>query len=206
MQPSVVVVIQRSLERAKSRLADTLSRDERRAFVRACVTHIASASQPASVLVLAEDPSVEELAADLGLAIEHQRGRELNAAIGETVAGLDGRVLVVPADLPFFALPTDLGDVGAVAPDHHLTGTVALWLPEPAAAFPFAFGPDSLRRHMSALRERYGRVQLLGTRFLLDIDTDDDLDLARTLTALDPALHWPDAPCPPIDRAKAPSP
>lgn len=206
MQPSVVIIVQRSLEQAKSRLANALDHDERAAFVRACISRIASAAQPASVLVIAEDPSVEVLAADLGLAIECQGDRELNAAITETVAGLDGRVLVVPADLPFFTLPSHLTDVGAVAPDHHLTGTVALWLPEPAATFPFAFGPDSLRHHVRALRGRYGRVHFIGTRFLLDIDTDDDLELARTLTALDPALRWPEAPCPPLERVDRPRP
>jgi 2-phospho-L-lactate guanylyltransferase (CobY/MobA/RfbA family) len=188
-------VFQRAVSEAKSRLGTLLAAPQRALFVQACLRSIAVAAAPLSTVVLAEDTSVEAIARDLGLPTLSQTDPDVNVALAAALSELAGRssggVLVVPADLPFFRVPTDLGPVGAVAPDHHLLGTTALWLPEPTRGFAFAFGPKSLQAHLASLRATYGTARLLGNRFLLDLDTTEDLELAHALVALDPELTWP---------------
>lgn len=196
MHDPVVLVFQRSTSVAKSRLSARLSPSERTLLVRACLERIRMASAPLPVVALVEDATAGMLAKGADLETLAQARADLNAALADAVAHLAARgargVLVVPADLPFFALPPGLDERAAVAADHHLTGTTALWLPDPARGFDFRFGEGSLLLHIAEARRRYGAVRLLGNRFLLDLDTTDDLDLANTLVELDPELAWPE--------------
>ncbi len=186
-----MLVFQRSLTAAKSRLAPVLTSAERSALVRASLERVAMRVGRERCLVLAEDASVGSLAHDLNLEVIEQADCDLNSALRAASDALAGDLLVVPADLPLFELPDTPEGVGAVAPDHHLTGTSALWLPDPHDGFSFSFGPGSLLTHLAALRHHYGDARLMGNRFLLDIDTAEDLVLAATLCDLDPALRWP---------------
>jgi 2-phospho-L-lactate guanylyltransferase len=74
-----------------------------------------------------------------------------------------------------------------IAPDRHGQGTNALLL-RPPGAIQFAFGPHSYTRHL-ALASETGAATIVhnDTRFAIDLDTPEDLDLLYTLTPdLDP--------------------
>jgi 2-phospho-L-lactate guanylyltransferase len=74
-----------------------------------------------------------------------------------------------------------------IAPDRHGQGTNALLL-RPPGAIQFAFGPQSYTRHL-ALASEIGAATTVhnDTRFAIDLDTPEDLDLLYTLTPdLDP--------------------
>jgi 2-phospho-L-lactate guanylyltransferase len=74
-----------------------------------------------------------------------------------------------------------------IAPDRHGLGTNALLL-RPPGAIQFAFGPHSYTRHL-ALASETGAATIVhnDTRFAIDLDTPEDLDLLYTLTPdLDP--------------------
>jgi 2-phospho-L-lactate guanylyltransferase len=117
-------------------------------------------------------------------------GRGLNQEIAAARDGLaPTRLLTVHADLPLLAI----ADVAAmldraetlgcaIAADRHGKGTNAVALP-PAADFDFAFGPDSLAKHL-AQAAAGARIDRRG--LALDCDTPRDLDDAVAL-----GFAWP---------------
>jgi 2-phospho-L-lactate guanylyltransferase len=112
-------------------------------------------------------------------------GRGLNAELQHHSLGLE-KLLVIHADLPLVSqadistLLAQAQDGCAVAPDRHGTGTNALALCD-VAGFTFSFGEGSLQRHIEAAKTPARIVTLPG--FSLDIDTPEDIDLARQLGA-----------------------
>lgn len=119
-----------------------------------------------------------------GKAVEWRadEGRGLNAELDvfrNALAG--GPLLVVHGDLPLLA-PDDVEAIVsaaatgcALAPDQHGAGTNAIALAGDMA-FAFAFGENSLSRHLAASGERASLVRRPG--LALDVDTPDDLDAA----------------------------
>ena len=114
---------------------------------------------------------------------EDALNRALEQSRDLAIAGGATAVLVLAADLPLIdadalsALVDTLGaDTGVVlAPDRHGTGTNAL-LMRPPQAVPFAFGPNSLERHMRLARERRIDARLCNAEGLaLDVDTIEDV-------------------------------
>ncbi|MBF6073284.1 2-phospho-L-lactate guanylyltransferase [Nocardia beijingensis] len=202
MRPHAVhaVIAVKSLDRAKSRLADRLRPEHRARLVLAMladtVTATAAVGEIVSVTVVTPDPAVADLARTLGAEVHPEPRRQhadgLNTALAATAAALRGAhgpidLLALQADLP--ALRTEeLSDMLAAAPrglrsiviDHEGSGTAALVVRDPVAALDPRFGPGSARSHIDA-----GAVDLAGDwpGLRLDVDTPADLDRAVAIGA-----------------------
>ncbi|MFG3614784.1 2-phospho-L-lactate guanylyltransferase [Nocardia sp. NPDC047654] len=202
MRPHAVhaVIAVKSLDQAKSRLADRLRPEHRARLVLAMladtVTATAAVVEVGSVTVVTPDPEVADLARALGADVHpephgpHAGG--LNTALAATAAALRGAhgpidLLALQADLPALR-PEELSDMLAAAPrglrsivvDHEGSGTAALVVRDPVAALDPRFGPGSARSHIEA-----GAVDLTGDwpGLRLDVDTAADLDRAVALGA-----------------------
>jgi 2-phospho-L-lactate guanylyltransferase len=178
---------------SKSRLAEALDPQARRALVSAMLSHVVEAASGAGNIarVCLLGPSREGRAESVTLLADPGGG--LNAAVASALAEAArqgaSRVVFVHADLPrvssqdialLAAAPP--GEV-AIASDRHGTGTNALSLPLPEArGFSFAFGPDSFARH-HAEAERLGlRIEEIRSQGLArDVDEPDDLPDADDL-------------------------
>ncbi|PXX64135.1 2-phospho-L-lactate guanylyltransferase [Nocardia tenerifensis] len=225
MRPHAVhaVIAVKSLDQAKSRLADRLRPEHRARLVLAMLadTMAAAAAVPeiASVTVVTPDPVVADLALSSGAEV-HPEPRpagedSLNSALADAAAGLRRRhgpvdLLALQADLPALRA-AELAEVLLVAPrgmrsivvDHAGTGTAALLVRDPVAALEPRFGPASASKHIAA-----GAVDLIGSwpGLRLDVDTADDLDLVVELGAghaTSMALHdigWPSRVHQPVRR------
>lgn len=225
MRPHAVhaVIAVKSLDQAKSRLADRLRPEHRARLVLAMLADTLAATvavaEIVSVTVVTPDPAVADLASSMGAAVhpepligEHD---PLNSALADAAAGLRHRhgpvdLLALQADLPALR-PAELADVLTVAPrglrsivvDHAGTGTAALLVRDPVAGLEPRFGPGSAGKHIAA-----GAVDLTGDwpGLRLDVDTAEDLDLAIELgagNATRVALHdigWPDRVHQPVRR------
>ncbi|UGT66149.1 2-phospho-L-lactate guanylyltransferase [Nocardia gipuzkoensis] len=202
MRPHAVhaVIAVKSLDRAKSRLADRLRPEHRARLVLAMladtVTATAAVGAVVSITVVTPDPAVADLARTLGAHV-HPEPRQsqadgLNAALAATADALRGvhgpiDLLALQADLPALR-PEELSDMLAAAPrglrsivvDYEGSGTAALVVRDPVAALDPRFGPGSARSHIDA-----GAVDLSGDwpGLRLDVDTADDLDRAVALGA-----------------------
>ncbi|MEU2030129.1 2-phospho-L-lactate guanylyltransferase [Nocardia amamiensis] len=216
MRPHSVhaVIAVKSLDRAKSRLADRLRPDQRARLVLAMladtVTATGAVAAVVSVTVVTPDPAVADLARTLGADVHPEPGEHnsdgLNTALAATAAALRAAhgpidLLALQADLPALR-PDELADMLAAAPpglrsivvDHAGSGTAALVVRDPVAALDPRFGPGSARSHIAA-----GAVDLAGDwpGLRLDVDTADDLDRAVALGTGDATravLHdigWP---------------
>lgn len=202
MRPHAVhaVIAVKSLDQAKSRLADRLRPEHRARLVLAMladtVTATAAVGEVVSVTVVTPDPEVADLARALGAEVHPEpRGPHaggLNTALAATAAALRGAhgpidLLALQADLPALR-PEELSDMLAAAPrglrsivvDHEGSGTAALVVRDPVAALDPRFGPGSARSHIEA-----GAVDLTGDwpGLRLDVDTAADLDRAVALGA-----------------------
>ncbi|MFR9751987.1 2-phospho-L-lactate guanylyltransferase [Nocardia sp. 004] len=206
MRPHAVhaVIAVKSLDRAKSRLADHLRPEHRARLVLAMlsdtVTATAAVGEVASVAVVTPDPTVAEAARALGAEVypephgypepRAQHSSRLNTALAATATALRGvhgpiDLLALQADLPALR-PHELSDMLACAPrglrsivaDHAGSGTAALVVRDPIAALEPRFGPGSARNHIAA-----GAIGLAGNwpGLRLDVDTADDLDRAVML-------------------------
>ncbi|QIS14682.1 MULTISPECIES: 2-phospho-L-lactate guanylyltransferase [Nocardia] len=215
MRPHAVhaVIAVKSLEHAKTRLADRLRPPDRARLVLAMLADTVAAAvavpQLVSVTVVTPDAAVAELARGLGAEVHPEPpavADALNSALADAAAAVRRRngpaeLLALQADLPALR-PEDLAEMLAAAPpglrslvvDHAGTGTAALLVRDPLAALDPRFGPDSARRHIEA-----GAVDLAGDwpGLRLDVDTADDLDLAVALGAGDATraalrdIGWP---------------
>ncbi|MBF6470914.1 MULTISPECIES: 2-phospho-L-lactate guanylyltransferase [Nocardia] len=202
MRPHAVhaVIAVKSLDRAKSRLADRLRPEHRARLVLAMladtVTATAAVGAVVSITVVTPDPAVADLARTLGADVHPEPRRPgidgLNAALAATADALRGAhgpidLLALQADLPALR-PEELSDMLAAAPrglrsivvDYEGSGTAALVVRDPVAALDPRFGPGSARSHIDA-----GAVDLSGDwpGLRLDVDTADDLDRAVALGA-----------------------
>ncbi|MEU7765215.1 2-phospho-L-lactate guanylyltransferase [Nocardia sp. NPDC049190] len=215
MRPHAVhtVIAVKSLDQAKSRLADRLRPEHRARLVLAMladtVTATAAVPEVMSVTVVTPDPAVADLARTLGADV-HPEPRDadtdgLNTALAAAAAALRGThgpiaLLALQADLPALRAE-ELSDMLATAPrgrsivvDHAGSGTAALLVRDPLDALDPRFGPGSARSHIAA-----GAVDLTGDwpGLRLDVDTADDLDRAAALgagSATRAVLHdigWP---------------
>jgi 2-phospho-L-lactate guanylyltransferase len=187
------VIPAKSSPESKSRLAKVLAAEARSALADAMLAHVVEAVSGATNIAqvcLLGSPRDGEYA---GLLRLDDPGGGLNSAVQSALAdaarrGAD-RVIMIHADLPLVtahdlellaAVPA--GEIG-IAADRHGTGTNAISLPIPeAAAFSFAFGPDSFARH-NAEAERLGlRVEEIRSPGLAkDVDEPEDLPDAESL-------------------------
>lgn len=169
-------------DRAKERLrgdADldvaTIAEDLARGVLASC--------HPRTVVVVSEDPDVTSFAQSMGADVWSSTALNLNEAVQGAYEGLRERfdlLIVVHGDLRY---PKGLGDFVfergiTFFADHHGEGTNVLVIPT-GLDFHFAYGPDSLRRHVDEakrLRVHYQVVTSSPWRF--DVDEPSDLDEA----------------------------
>jgi 2-phospho-L-lactate/phosphoenolpyruvate guanylyltransferase len=179
--------------RAKSRLSEVLTPDERSRLaeylLRHVLTVVRAVPQIAGTLVISRDSKVLAIARDMGANTVMESGQpELNRALmraTQVVASWKGSaVLILPADLPLVA-PEDVSAVielgrrpntVVLATDDQEDGTNAM-LVRPPGIIPYAYGAGSFKRHMEAAILAGANVHRYDSqRLQLDIDLPEDLE------------------------------
>lgn len=186
------------LRSGKSRLAGTLTADERAELNRALLQHtlktLSDLKEVEHVLVVSRDPQALTLARMYGARTVREDGQpHLNTALqrATVVAQVYATrgVLVLPADLPLIsaedvhALIDHATDppVVVIAPDRHEKGTNALLI-SPAGLIEYDFGENSFQRHCQRVKDAGARLEVVNLPSLgLDLDLPEDLELVRKL-------------------------
>lgn len=177
---------------AKVRLSAALDADRRAQLARGMAERVLEAAAPLPVWCVCDDAEVADWAAAHGATAEWTPGRGLNGAVQEAVARrrADGfaRVIVAHGDLPFAAGLASLAvvrdDEVVLVPDRRGEGTNVVSVPT-TAGFVFAYGPDSLARHVTEARRcgltpRTEVIEHLGW----DVDRPEDLEAPAHLGTL----------------------
>ena len=174
------------LARAKQRLADVLSADERRALVLAMLGDVVRAARVLDeVWVLCSDEESAAVAIRAGAKahIDTVPDEGLNASLAlatadAVTAGAHG-TLIISSDCPAVessdikALAVGTGVL--IAPDRYGRGTNAIWR-APADAMPTYFGERSRRAHESYARGNNISCAVMPLpRIALDVDRAPDL-------------------------------
>jgi 2-phospho-L-lactate/phosphoenolpyruvate guanylyltransferase len=188
------------LYRAKSRLAEVLSPEQRYQFAETMLRHILTVlrnvPQITGTLVISRDTKALAIARDLGAkTIQESNPSDLNPALARAteVARVwgAGAVLILPADLPFITAEDveHIADLGinamsvVIAPDRAEDGTNAM-LVRPAGLIPYSYGQKSYERHVLAAEAAAADVKIYESDTLsLDIDIPADLDEYNRLVA-----------------------
>ncbi len=188
------------LRRGKSRLAGTLSEDEREQLNKSLLEHtldtLTNLKELEQVLVVSRDPHALTIARNHGARTVQEDGQpHLNTALqrATVVAKVYATrgVLVLPADLPLLSRADVLTlldkasqpPVVVIAPDRHRKGTNAL-LMSPAGLIEYDFGDDSFERHCERARRAGARLEVVELPSLgLDLDLPEDLEMVRKLDA-----------------------
>ncbi|HLO17991.1 MAG TPA: 2-phospho-L-lactate guanylyltransferase [Anaerolineales bacterium] len=190
------IVPVKPLRRGKSRLAGTLSEDERtelnRALLQNTLKTFSDLKEVEEVLVISRDPQALAIARHHGARTVREDGQpELNTALKRAtviaqVYATRG-VLILPADLPLvtredvLTLIDRAGEppVVVIAPDRHGTGTNALLI-SPSGLIEYDFGENSFQRHCQRAKEAGARLEVVNLPTLgLDLDLPEDLELVR---------------------------
>lgn len=195
------IVPVKPLRRGKSRLAGSLTDDERVELNRLLLEHtlktLTDLKEVEQVLVVSRDSSALAMAREMGARTVQEDGAPaLNTALkrATVVAQVYASrgVLVIPADLPFLAASDVLAlleratnpPVVVIAPDRRGKGTNALLL-SPANLIEYDFGGDSFERHCNRARKAGARLEIVDLPSLgLDLDLPEDLALVRQIEAL----------------------
>lgn len=192
------IVPVKPLRRGKSRLAGTLSEDERTELNRTLLQHtlktLSDLKELEEVLVISRDPQVLTIARNYGARTVREDGQpELNTALkrATVVAQVYATrgVLVLPADLPLISRDDVLTlisrasepPVVVIAPDRHEKGTNALLI-SPSGLIEYDFGENSFQRHCELVKKAGARLEIVNLPTLgLDLDVPEDLELIRSL-------------------------
>lgn len=193
----VAVVPVRALEGAKSRLGEALDAEERRDLVvgllRRTLAELEATTDIDRTIVISADEEVLAIARSAGATPLRQTGGGLNAALDQArAAAVDlgaTALLVVPGDLPTVDARAIRAVLDARPPrssvvlvsDRHGRGTNVLLLAPPDVV-PFAFGGDSRLAHATLARAVGAAYVEVDGPLTLDLDTPDDLILARERT------------------------
>jgi len=190
------IVPVKPLRRGKSRLAGTLTEDERAKLNEDLLQHtlntLTGLKELEQVLVVSRDPNALHIARQHGARTVQEDGQpHLNTALtrATVVAQVYATrgVLVLPADLPLIThedvltLIERAGDspVVVIAPDRHRKGTNALLI-SPAGLIEYDFGEDSFQRHCERARKAGARLEIVELPSLgLDLDLPEDLELVK---------------------------
>ena len=194
----------KSLSEAKSRLANSLTQDQRKTLVLDMLHHVISTLLSSDVLagvtVVSPDPLVLEKAEAWGARAqveeEHGHNPALHAAAVRELATGATALLTISADLPLLH-PCDirgmveqsrLYDV-VLAPSWEGTGTNAL-LARPPLALPYLFGPGSLQHYLAKTEKEHLRSFLYNSiGMALDVDTIDDVEMFQCYEAEGKAMY-----------------
>ena len=182
----------KSLDEAKSRLAASLTHEQRKTLVLEMLHHVITTLLASDVLagvtVVSPDELVLEKAEVWGahaqIEEEHGHNPALHAAARRELAAGATALLTLSADLPLLH-PNDiqgmveqsqLYDV-VLAPSWEGTGTNGLRV-RPPLALPYVFGPGSLQSYLvETKKERLKSVLYNSIGMALDIDTISDLEM-----------------------------
>jgi 2-phospho-L-lactate guanylyltransferase len=192
------IVPVKPLRRGKSRLAGTLSEDERAELNQSLLQHTLSTltdiKELEQVLVISRDPHALTVARQHGARTVREDGQpELNTALARAtvVAKVHATrgVLILPADLPLISkedVLTLIGKAGeppvvVIAPDRHGKGTNALLI-SPSGLIEYDFGENSFQRHCERAKQAGARLEIVELPSLgLDLDVPEDLEIIREL-------------------------
>jgi len=187
------IVPVKPLRLGKSRLAETLSEDERADLNGRLLAHtlttLAAIPEIEQVLVISRDPAALALARNHGARTLQENGSpQLNVALARATVVVKNYhthgVLIVPADLPLLT-PQDVHlmleravdpPVVVLAPDRHKQGTNCLLIC-PVGLIEYEFGPGSFQKHMAQVQAAGARLEIVDLPSLaLDMDLPEDLD------------------------------
>lgn len=192
------IVPVKPLRRGKSRLAGTLSEDERTELNRALLQHtletLSELKGVDEVLVVSRDPNALAIARNHGARTVQEDGQpHLNTALqrATVVAQVYATrgVLILPADLPLVTredvqVLLDRAvkpPVVVIAPDRHGRGTNALVI-APAGLIEYDFGENSFQRHCERAKRAGARLEIVDLPSLgLDLDLPEDFELVKNL-------------------------
>ena len=195
------IVPVKPLRRGKSRLAGTLTEDERTALnqelLERTLKTLSTLKELDQVLVVSRDPQALTIARNHGAKTVQEDGQpHLNTALARAtvVAKVHSThgVLVLPADLPLLeredvlALIDRAGKppVVVIAPDRHGKGTNALLICPPGQ-IEYDFGEGSFQRHCDLAIKSGARLEIVELPSLgLDLDLPEDLEMVRMLEGL----------------------
>ena len=194
------IVPVKPLRRGKSRLAGTLTENERaelnQKLLIQTLTTLSSLKELDQVLVVSRDPQALTIARNHGAKTIQEDGQpQLNTALARAtvlakVQAIQG-VLILPADLPLLTTEDVLTlidraakpPVVVIAPDRHKKGTNAL-LMVPPALIDYEFGEDSFQKHCERVRKSGARLEIVELPSLgLDLDVPEDLEMIRKIEA-----------------------
>jgi 2-phospho-L-lactate/phosphoenolpyruvate guanylyltransferase len=195
-----IIVPHRGLEAAKTRLATSLTPDERRDLARQLLVRVLGVVRRAcdDVVVISPSRELAEVVDPTGARLVVQRGMGLNDGLEqarfdalcedvETLVVLHGDLPnLTPADVEALisALPA-AGPGVAIAPDRGGSGTNGLVL-RPPGVIAFRFGTGSFVAHLEEVER--ARVPLVAVnRGGLAFDLDTPADLARWIELGDAA-------------------
>jgi 2-phospho-L-lactate/phosphoenolpyruvate guanylyltransferase len=179
--PAGVVIPIRGFSGGKSRL-EALG-PERAWVVAEMASRVLAAARPLPVTVVTSAREVRAWAAASGVPVLDDPGSlDLAAVAGVAWVRSLGlpRAVIAHADLPLASTLEGLARDGgrpvvAVVPCHRDDGTPVLSVPSDAA-FRFAYGPGSFRRHAAeARRLRLGFRVVRDAALAFDVDADEDL-------------------------------
>ncbi len=199
--PPRIIVPHRGLEAAKTRLATSLSPDERMFLASQLLQRVLKVAREVSddVVVISPSRPLAEIVEPSGARLVVQRGMGLNEGLEQArfdalADGID-TLVILHGDLPnlqaddvhtlLAGLPDDDSPGVAIAPDRAGTGTNALVL-RPAGVIRFRFGVGSFAQHLAEV-ERAGVPLVAVNRAGLAFDLDTPADLARWLELGDAA-------------------
>jgi 2-phospho-L-lactate guanylyltransferase len=192
------IVPVKPLRRGKSRLAGTLSEDERAELNQSLLQHtlktLSDLKEVEHVLVVSRDPQALTIARSYGARTVREDGQpQLNTALerATVVAKIHATrgVLVLPADLPLISQEDILTlierasdpPVVVIAPDRHERGTNALLI-SPAGLIEYDFGENSFQRHCERVKAAGARLEIVNLPSLgLDLDVPEDLEIIKDL-------------------------
>lgn len=186
------VIPVKPLNRAKSRLAEVLSAEQRYLFALAMYQQVlrvaSSVRQLSGVLVISRDTKALALAREQNArTIQETSSSELNPALTRATEMAKflraSAVLILPADLPFITSEDveKMVEMGrsepcvVIATDRDKDGTNAM-LVRPTGLFPYSYGDGSFVRHVASARGAGAAVQIYQSDTIaLDIDVPADL-------------------------------
>lgn len=192
------IVPVKPLRRGKSRLAGTLSENERaelnQKLLVQTLTTLSDLKELDQVLVVSRDPQALTIARNHGAKTIQEDGQpQLNTALTRAtvlakVQAIQG-VLILPADLPLLTKEDVLTlidsatkpPVVVIAPDRHKTGTNAL-LMVPPGLIDYEFGEDSFQKHSERAKQAGAHLEIVELPSLaLDVDVPEDLEIVRKM-------------------------
>ena len=192
------IVPVKPLRYGKSRLAGTLTEDQRTELNRALLQHtletLSELKEVDGMLVVSRDPHALTVARSHGARTVQENGQpQLNTALkrATVVAQVYATrgVLVLPADLPLIKKEDILElikraanpPVVVIAPDRHGRGTNALLI-SPPGLIEYDFGENSFQRHCERVKQAGARLEVVELPSLaLDLDIPEDFELIKSL-------------------------